>query len=48
MGADDREGYDATVERLKERLGETALAELQAEGRALSLEQAVAVAAEKR
>jgi predicted ATPase/DNA-binding SARP family transcriptional activator len=46
MGADDRDGYEATVEQLKERLGEAALADLQAEGRALSLEQAVAVAME--
>jgi predicted ATPase/DNA-binding SARP family transcriptional activator len=46
MGADDREGYEATVEQLKERLGEAVLAELQAEGRALSIEQAVAISME--
>lgn len=46
IGPEEREGYEATVARLTERLGEAAAAELQAEGRAMSLERAVAQALE--
>jgi hypothetical protein len=44
LQADDRESYERTVERLTLDLGSDTLAVLRAEGRALPVEEAVAVA----
>ena len=46
IGAEERDGYEATVARLEEQLGAVALGELQAEGRRLPREGAVALALE--
>ena len=44
IGAEEREGYEATIGRLEQQLGTAAVAERVGEGRALSLEQAVLLA----
>lgn len=46
LGSDEREGYEATLELLREPLGAAALADADAEGRAMSAEAAVAHALE--
>lgn len=46
VGSEEREGYEATLERLEEPLGDAALAKGAAEGRAMSPEQAVSYALE--
>jgi non-specific serine/threonine protein kinase len=44
IGDQERESFDATVGRCRERLGEPVFAELGAEGRAMALDEAVAYA----
>nr|MBA3331149.1 hypothetical protein [Actinomycetota bacterium] len=46
LGPEERDGCEATIERLREALGEAGLAERRAEGGAAPLEQAVAAALE--
>ncbi len=44
LGPEERDGCEATIERLHGELGEASLAELRAEGSAMALERAVAAA----